>query len=93
MSKLGKFEKRHSIFVKVAPLVHVKKNELSFSFYCDMATHLAPPDSVMDHKSFKIEVFITKVQLEQGVLPCSNLQVKCWEGEFPCIPMRDLSHS
>ncbi len=38
--------------------------DLSFSVYCDRATHLTPPDSVMDHKSFKIEVLITKVQLE-----------------------------
>ena len=45
-----------------------------------MATHFVPPDSVMDLKSFKIEVFITKVQVEQGLLPCNNLQVKCWEG-------------
>ena len=32
---------------------------------------------VMDHKSFKIDDFITKVQLEQGLVSCSNLQVKC----------------
>ncbi len=51
------------MFVKMAPLVHIKI-DLSFSFYCDRATHLTPPDSVMDSKLFKIELFITKVQLE-----------------------------
>ncbi len=59
---------------------------------CDRATHLAPPNSIMDQKSFKIEICITKVQLEQGLLPYCNLPVKCWRAEFPCIPMRNLGY-
>ncbi len=75
MSKLGRFEKMSNEFVKMAPLVHIRKYTYFFSFYCDRATHLTPPDSVMDHKSFK-EVFITKVQLEYVLMPCCYLQVK-----------------
>ncbi len=53
--------KVHYRFVKVAPLVHAKKLIHLFHFI------------TIAHGFFKIEFFITKIQLEQGVLGYSNL--------------------
>ena len=77
----------------MAPLVNADKlSHLFVVIVIGQHTVLPPPNSIMDQMSFKIDIFITKVQLEQGLLPYCNLQVKTWRVEFPCIPMRNLGY-
>ena len=80
----------------MGPRVHIKKL-ISFSLNCNSPTCLTPKDSFMNHQWFEIKIFITKVQLEWGVLEYSNLQEKCWGSAFPSISMSNhgsvLEHS